>query len=135
MNIESISNSTASFRNYLLKDLTEPEFAKHYLEISLENYGKDGDIEMLTYAVRNVIEARGRFGELTIQTGDNLQDLYKALDPQNSPQLDFLLEILSKLGFRSRLCLVSPTPNEQIDLYTNDMLSVEMPVEPKDLMA
>jgi DNA-binding phage protein len=135
MNIESRFNSTASFRDYLLKDLTEPEFAKHYLEISLEYYEKDGDIGMLAHAVRNVVEARGGLGELTIQTGDNLHDLYKALDPQNSPQLDFLLEILSKLGFRSRLCLVHPTLNEQIDLYTNDMLSVEIPVEPNELMA
>lgn len=127
MNIESVFNCTASFRDYLLRDLTEPGFAKHYLEISLENYGKDGDIGMLAYAVRNVVEARGRFGELAVQTD---HDLYEALDPKNSPRLDFLLEILSKLGFRPRLCLEHSTLNEQIDLYTNAMLSVEFPVEP-----
>ena len=125
MNRESIFDCTANYKDYLLKDLAEPGFAKHYLEISLENYGKDGNIEILAHAIRNVVEAQGEHGELAIQTNSKLQDLYADLDPQNSPQLDFLLEILSTLGFRTRFCLERAALDEQIDLYTDTMLSIE----------
>ena len=128
MNRESIFDCTVNYRDYLLKDLAEPEFAKHYLEISLENYERDGNIELLAHAVRNVVEAQGAHGKLAIQTNGNLQDLYADLDPQNSPQLDVLLEILSALGFRTRFCLERAALNEQIDLYTNAMLSIESAV-------
>ena len=125
MNHESIFDCTANYKDYLLKDLTEPEFAKSYLEISLENYEKDGNIEILAYAVRNVLEAHSEHGKLTIQTNGSLQSLYADLDPQNSPQLDFLIEILAALGFRTRFCLEPAALDEQIDVYTDAMLAIE----------
>ena len=66
MNMESIRKCTANFRDYLLKDLAEPGFAKHYLEVSLENYKKDGNIDMLAHALRNVVEAQGGIEKLAI---------------------------------------------------------------------
>ena len=59
MNMESILKCTANFRDYLLKDLAEPRFAKQYLEVSLEKYEKDGDIDILVHAIRNVVLAQG----------------------------------------------------------------------------
>ena len=86
---------TANFRDYLLKDLAEPGFAKQYLEVSLDNYQKDGDINMLAHAIRNVVEAQGGMEKLAIQTNGNFQDIYDALDSKNLPQLNRLLDILS----------------------------------------
>ena len=60
---------TANFRDYLLKDLAEPGFARQYLEVSLENYEEDGDIDMLAHAIRNVVEAQDGIEKLAIQTG------------------------------------------------------------------
>ena len=94
MNMEAILKCTANFRDYLLKDLTEPEFAKHYLEVALENYEKDGDIHMLAHAIRNVVEAQGGIEKLAIQANHNLQELRDALDAKNPPQLNQLLDIL-----------------------------------------
>ena len=95
MNMEAILKCTANFRDYLLKDLAEPGFAKQYLEVSLENYEKDGDIDMLTHAIRNVVEAQGGMEKLAIQTNGNFQDIYDALDSNKPPQLNRLLDILS----------------------------------------
>ena len=95
MNIESILKCTADFRDYLLKDLAEPEFAKHYLEVSLENYEKDQDINMLVNAIRNVVEAQGGIERLAIETNSDLQDLSDTLNSNNPPQLSRLLDILS----------------------------------------
>ena len=125
MNRESIFDCTANYRDYLLKDLVDPEFAKHYLEISLVNYQKDGNIEIFAHAVRNVVEAHYENGELAMQVNGNLQDLYANLDSRNSPQLDFLLEILSALGFRTGFYFERATLDAQIDLYTDAMLFVE----------
>ena len=95
MNMDSVFKHTANFRDYLLKDLAEPGFAKQYLEVSLENYEEDGDIDMLAHAIRNVVEAQGGIEKLAIQTSRNLKELYKALDSNNPPQLNRLLDILS----------------------------------------
>lgn len=94
MYTESILKCTANFRDYLLKDLAEPGFAKHYLEISLENYGKDGNIEILSQAIRDVIEAQGGIEKLAASTNGNLRQLSDALD---SKRFDYLLDILSVL--------------------------------------
>jgi len=38
---------TIPFKDYLLKDLAHPEFAKGYLEAVLHDFDKDGNIEIL----------------------------------------------------------------------------------------
>lgn len=100
MNMEAILKCTANFRDYLLKDLAEPEFAKHYFEISLENYEKDGDTEILFQAIRDVVEAQGGIEKLAASTNGNFQYLSDALDAKNASRLDDLLDTLSVLGFR-----------------------------------
>lgn len=95
MNMEAILKCTANFRDYLLKDLAEPGFAKQYLEVSLENYEKDGDIDMLVHAIRNVVAAQGGIEKLAIQTNNNLQYLHDVLDAGNPSHLNRLLDILS----------------------------------------
>lgn len=111
MNMESILiKCTANFRDYLLKDLAEPEFAKHYLEISLENYEKDSDTEILLQAIRDVVEAQGGIEKRAASTNGNFQHLSDALDSQNTSRLDDLLDMLSVLGFKI----------ERNDLLSND---------------
>ena len=95
MNIESILKCTADFRDYLLKDLADPGFAKHYLEVSLENYEEDRDINILASAIRNVVEAQGGLERLAVETNSDLQDLSDILNSNNPPQLNRLLDILS----------------------------------------
>ena len=100
MNMESILKCTANFRDYLFKDLAEPEFAKHYLEISVENYEKDGDIEILLQAIRGVVEAKGGIEKLAASTNGNFQHLSDVLDSKSVSQLDDLLDMLLVLGFK-----------------------------------
>ena len=101
MNNESIFDHTADFRDYLLKDLAEPEFAKLYLEVSLESYEEDGDTKMLARAIANVVEAQTASGELTPLTDRDLKCLSDALDADCSPQLDVLRNILAVFGVRT----------------------------------
>lgn len=99
MNMESIRECTASFRDHLLKDLAELGFAKHYLEISLKNYEKDGNTDILWQAIRDVVKAQGGIEKFAAGTNGNFQYLSDVLDSEHVSRLDDLLDILSVLGF------------------------------------
>ena len=47
MNTETLLKQTTSFRDNLLKDLTDTEFAMYYLEAALVGYKEDGNTESL----------------------------------------------------------------------------------------
>ena len=53
------------------------------------------DIDTLVHAIRNVVAAQGGIEKLAIQTNGNFQDIYDALNSNNPPQLNRLLDILS----------------------------------------
>ena len=42
-----LQRCTTPFKDYLLKDLAEPEFAKGYLEAALQDFDEDGNIELI----------------------------------------------------------------------------------------
>ena len=65
MNIDiKLQQCTTPFKDYLLKDLAQPEFAKGYLEAALQDFDKDGNIEILLLAVRDIAEAQSGIEEL-----------------------------------------------------------------------
>ena len=46
------------FKDYHIEQLRDPEDAKIYLSVALEDYEKDGDIDAFLLAVRDVVEAQ-----------------------------------------------------------------------------
>lgn len=58
MNTETILEQTTSFRDDLLKDLTDTEFAMYYIQAALADYKEDGNTASLWMALRGVVEAR-----------------------------------------------------------------------------
>ena len=103
MKMETILKQTTSFRDDLLKDLTDTEFAMYYLEAALADYKEDGNTESLWMALRDVVEAQGGIGKLAQRTKINPQHLNDILDSKQKPHLDNLQSILSGLGFQIRL--------------------------------
>jgi DNA-binding phage protein len=47
------------FKEYHIEQLRDPEDARIYLSVALEEYEEDGDIEAFLLAVKDVAEARG----------------------------------------------------------------------------
>ena len=47
-----------NFKDYHIEQLRDPEDAKIYLSVALEDYEKDGDIEAFSLAVRDIAEAQ-----------------------------------------------------------------------------
>ena len=98
MNTEiKLQQCTTSFKDYLLKDLAQPEFAKGYLEAALQDFDKDGNIEILLLAMKDIAEAQGGIEELVTWTNLSPQALTYLLNTEHPPQLDKVLDILSTL--------------------------------------
>ena len=88
---------TTPFKDYLLRDLAQPEFAKGYLEAALQDFDKDGNIEILLLAMKDIAEAQGGIEELGTWTNLSPQALTYLLNTEHPTQLDKVLAILSTL--------------------------------------
>ncbi len=98
MNIDiKLQQCTTPFKDYLLKDLAQPEFAKGYLEAAIQDFDKEGNIEILLLAMKDIAEAQGGIEELATWTNFSPQTLTYLLNAKHPPQLDKVLDILSKL--------------------------------------
>lgn len=103
MDVDTLLNQTTGFKEDLLEDLADTEFAMYYLEVALADYKEDGNTEALWTALRDVVEAQGGIGKLAEQTKVHPQHLNDILTSKQKPRLDNLQNILSGLGFHIRL--------------------------------
>ena len=76
-----------------------PEEILLYLDVSLEEYEKDGDMEALLLAIKQIAEVKGGMTELAKNTGLSRQNLYKIFSHKISPRFENLVKILNALGY------------------------------------
>ena len=88
------------FKDYHIEKLRDPEEARLYLDIALEEYEEDGNTEAFLIALRDVAEAQGGVTKLAEQTNLNRPNLYKVLSEEGNPRLKTLGTVLHELGFR-----------------------------------
>ena len=88
------------FKDYHIEKLRDPEEARLYLDIALEEYEEDGNTKAFLIALRDVAEAQGGVTKLAEQTNLNRPNLYKVLSEEGNPRLKTLGTVLHKLGFR-----------------------------------
>lgn len=99
MDRETILKKTGSYDEYLIESLRDPEEAAAYLQVALEEYQEDGDLEFFLTALRDITEAHGGIGELAKKTKLNRQNLYNILSHKGNPRLSTLGAILKYLGY------------------------------------
>lgn len=85
-----------SYKDDLLKALTDPIEAREYLNAALE----DENPEVFLLELRDVVEANSTISELARSTNRNRESLYKTLSAQGNPQLNSVRSILNNLGFK-----------------------------------
>lgn len=88
------------FKETLLEDLKNPQYAQTYLSVALEEYEKDKDVSSFLMALRDVTEARGGITQLAEKTRLNRQNLYKTLSAKGDPKLNTIETVLHGLGYR-----------------------------------
>jgi len=81
----------------LLKDR---KFAKVALEVALEEFEKDNDIEALLNIVRLVAKAQGGLAKLARKASVSRQALHEALSSKGNPRIRTFQNVLGSLGLR-----------------------------------
>ena len=74
------------FKDYHIDQLRDPEDARIYLSIALEDYEKDEDIDAFLLAVRDVAEAQGGISKLAERlslTDDGLKKSFLKMETRN----------------------------------------------------
>ncbi len=94
------------FREIELELLKDPEQAREYLRISLEETRKDGNRAAFLRALRNVVDARGGIVELSKRTEKPTSSLYKTISEEGNPRLETLDLILRDIGLQLSVDLV-----------------------------
>ena len=89
-------NRSRSYRENLLKSLSDPEEAREYLNAALE----DENPEIFLLALKDIVDANSSMSKLAQATNRNRESLYKTLSEKGNPQLNSIRSILSNLGFR-----------------------------------
>ena len=97
---------TRPFNKTSQQVLKDPKVAAEYLEDILA----DGNMELFTAALKDVVDARlGGMSALSKKTDLNRQQLYKTLSKNGNPRLNTLKEVLHAVGLR-----VSVTPDARL---------------------
>ena len=89
-------NRSRSYREDLLKSLSDPEEAREYLNAALE----DENPEVFLLALKDIVDANSSMSKLAQATNRNRESLYKTLSEKGNPQLNSIRSILSNLGFK-----------------------------------
>jgi len=92
--------TTQDYDEWLIGSLKNKKEAKAYLQVALEEFQQDGNVQVFLVALRNVAKAKGGIGRLAQKTGLNRESLYKSLSSRGNPKLLTLGVLLNELGFQ-----------------------------------
>jgi len=90
----------SDYEDYLKQELKDPELAQEYLNIALDEYYKDNNLNALLLALKDVAMAMGGIQKLSRQTKLNRQNLYRIFSAQSDPKINTFGSILNGLGFQ-----------------------------------
>ena len=88
------------YDTWLIESLKNKKEAIAYLQVALELYQTDGNMEALLLALRLVAIARGGMAALSQKTDLSRETLYRTLSKKGNPKLQTIGKILTALGFR-----------------------------------
>jgi len=99
MTKRKIRQVTGDYQEWLINSLKNKKEAAAYLQVALESYQNDDDLEAFLMALRHVAEAQGGIGQLSKKTHLNRESLYKTLSSKGNPKLQTIGVLLKGLGF------------------------------------
>ena len=103
-----IKQITSDYEEWLMHSLKNKKEAAAYLQVALEEYQNDGDLEVFLIALRHVTLAQGGIGKLSKKTHLNRESLYKTLSHKGNPKLQTIGLLLKGLGFEFFIRAVNP---------------------------
>jgi probable addiction module antidote protein len=88
------------FEEILLHEWKDPKRAKLAVEVALEDFREDNDIDALLNILRLVAEAQGGLTKLARKTSLSRQALHEALSSNGNPRLRTFKNVIESLGLR-----------------------------------
>ena len=83
-----------------LEFLKDRESAKLAIEVAVEEFEKDNDVEALLNTVRLVAKAQGGLAKLARKASISRQALHEALSSKGNPRLRTFKNVIESLGLR-----------------------------------
>lgn len=96
-----------TWEEHMREQLADPEHARAYLVVAIEEYLKDQELSIFVDCVREVVEAQIGMERLTQLTGHSEETLTDMFAEGETPQLNTILAILQEIG-----AIVKPTRKE-----------------------
>ncbi|MGD9108507.1 MAG: putative addiction module antidote protein [Gammaproteobacteria bacterium] len=97
---------TSSYEEWLIESLKDKREAATFLQVALDEYQKDGNVEAFLLALRDVAQAQGGLAKLSKNTNLNRESLYKTLSSKGNPKFQTMGLLLKSLGFH---LIIKPT--------------------------
>ncbi|MDX1972307.1 MAG: transcriptional regulator [Candidatus Sumerlaeia bacterium] len=88
-----------TFQNYMREQLADLDYARSFLQVSLEEAEKDGDYSAFLLAMRQVIEIHGAT-RIARESDVSRRNIYKAFSEEGNPTLETLGSVLRSLGMK-----------------------------------
>jgi len=100
MRKKHIKSLSGNYEEWLIESLRDKEEAAIFLQVALEEFQKDGDVEALLLSLRHVVEAQGGIGRLSQKTRLNRESLYRTLSKRGNPKFQTVGVLLKGMGFQ-----------------------------------
>ena len=107
--LQWIRENTLDFDEHMIQELQDPEYEQGWLEITLQDFLEDGDVDTFIRCLTYVVRARGR-GEITRLSKDlklNRANISDIVNGKTKPHLDTALKLLNGLGYKYEIKLKS----------------------------
>lgn len=85
--------------DFMVEYLRDDERAKGFLNVSLESYLEDGEINEFLHSLELVLKARQSIKSFSEEAKLNRSNLYDIFRGRKKPQLHTILKILAQLGY------------------------------------
>ncbi len=105
LDMDKVMANTISHSDLMQQHLQDKDYQRVYLETSLEEFAKDGNINAFIRSLQHVVKARGR-GAITSLARElkmdrsNLSDI---LNGKVQPKISTTLKLINGLGYKIQL--------------------------------
>lgn len=95
--------NSVPWEEILIRQLSDEEFAKDFLNDSFMEYIKGGNFNIFFRSLERVIKARMSVSQFAKEAEIDRTNLYALFNGKKKPQLKTVLKILAKLGYTLKI--------------------------------
>ena len=87
-----------SYREDLLRRLSDSTYASQYLKVALEETLENGNMEAFLLALKNIVDATGPVQQVAGKAHISRQHLHRLLSGKGNPTIETLASVLRAVG-------------------------------------